>query len=226
MAKVKRLERNDWRLLWFFCAVTILAIVGLCVSCIWCSGISLFFVDIYIFYVVLYAARRSDTHKDESWWWYKYMPNRLGGVFIFVFLYAAAIVSIAGILKQTDMPGYQTDNLSAVYKSFIAIASFSYDDLTGIESLKYCDSLKYLQMLQAFNGLLLLTATFGFLISRLSSFKEKPVSADQAITVSKVITELDKKVKELETKNQTLVSEKETLETTIKNLEAQAPSKP
>ena len=69
---------------------------------------------------------------------------------------------------QAAAPDY-TSLKCAIYKSAVSITSFSYDDYGGQPW-----RLQLLQIWQSFSGLLLLTAAFGFLISRLSSFKEQP----------------------------------------------------
>lgn len=123
-------------------------------------------VDLYFIYVILYAGRKSDEYKKDDWVWGQIVPHKFAGVFVFIFLYLSAVLGLAEVFVDQKAPDYTSPNC-ALFKSWIAITSFSYDDYSG-QSWK----LQKFQMWQAFNGILLLTATFGFLISRISSFKE------------------------------------------------------
>lgn len=156
-----------------------LSILGFCTLCSVSSWISIITVDVYFIYVIVYAARKSDVYKPDNWKYGKWIPNRFSGLFVFLFLYLSAITAFAKILMQAGAPGYvlangDNSNHLALYKSFISITSLDYDNYAA-ESLGLQESygLQRLQMFQSFNGILLLTATFGFLIARISNFKEK-----------------------------------------------------
>lgn len=147
------------------------------------AWISVITVDIYFIYVVFYAARRSDVAKDKNkkWNWEYWIPNKFSGVIVFGLLYFSVIISFAKIMQPTENGYPQNAAFYDFYQSFISITAFNYE-LVKDKS----DSVQqFLQLFQSFNGILLLTATFGFLISRISNFKEE-------ITLESIHSEIKK----------------------------------
>ncbi|MEZ4809053.1 MAG: hypothetical protein R2819_01720 [Allomuricauda sp.] len=124
-------------------------------------------VDLYFIYVIFYAARKSDVYKPDDWKRGLGIPNRVGGVFVFTFLYLSVIFSFSEIILHAKGLGNPTTE-EAFYRSVMAITSFSHTPFPS-----ELPDLQKLQMFQSFNGILLLTAAFGFLVARISTFREE-----------------------------------------------------
>jgi hypothetical protein len=170
-ADLKCFEKIDWYLMFASLIILTISIMSLCWSWLCTASILIAIVDIYFIYVILYAARKSDVYKPKKWCWGILIPNRVSGVIVFVFLYLSVIFSFAEVLFYAHAPNY-FNTQEAFYSSFMSITSFEYEHYPSKFS-----NLQNLQMFQSFNGILLLTATFGFLVARISTFKEK-VSGD------------------------------------------------
>ncbi|OJV71036.1 MAG: hypothetical protein BGO42_04275 [Flavobacterium sp. 40-81] len=181
------------------------------------SWIIVILLNTYLVYVVFYASIKSDSHKGENWFWGKVIPNRFSGVIVFVCIYLCIILGFSEILLAEEAPNCNTKEC-AFFKSFISLTSFSFDNYDG-----QTWHLQKIQMWHSFNGLLLLTATFGFLISRISNFKEKISleKLDQKIDLLKRSEEDKIKIEKLHqflNENQNLTSEVRELKLKIENL--------
>lgn len=216
------IKPEDWKIIAGAAIVFVLSIFSLYVTISYFSIIaawlSIIVVDLYFMFVILYAARKSDEYKPDEWKWSSWVPNKFSGVIVFAFLYFSAIISFAKMFMYAEAPDYSDSQLS-LYKSLISITSFSYDDY----KLKSC-GLQWLQMFQSFNGILLLTTTFGFLISRISSFKEEInltniKSEIQNMKLAEREIDAILSVKKLIEQNEALLSENKGLKSKITELE-------
>src|SRR5436190_17675541 len=74
------------------------SILSLYQNVAWIAYVTVLAVDIYFVYVIFYAARKSDVHKSDDWVFGSIVPYKFAGVFVFVLLYASAVVGLAEVL--------------------------------------------------------------------------------------------------------------------------------
>jgi hypothetical protein len=168
--------KHDFKIVISSFILCVFSAIGLCCKLASIAYFSVVLADLYVIYVVFYAARRSDKYKNDDWTWGLIIPNKFAGVIVFIFLYLSVVFGLAAVFLAHQAPDYMSRS-SAWYKSWIAITSFSYEvDYSKYSGIPW--RLQALQVWQAFNGILLWTATFGFLISRISNFKERKTLED------------------------------------------------
>lgn len=212
---------SKWPVIFSFVLLLTSFISFLC-DIVFLSYLTVIFVDLYLIYVILYAAFKSDFDEESKFFLDNLIPGKFWGVFVFVILYSCITFGFAEILMSENATDY-TSKKGSLSHSFISLTSFDFEKNANTSVLKA------LQMWFSFNGLLLLTMTFGFLISRISNFKEKITLQHIDDKLNSLTTPIDKseaisKIQNIIDQNASLKSENKKLQDQINELKEKLPS--